>query len=510
MRNMIITLQKVIGVNMNKRLGVLIDLSRGKVWKIEQLKKYIKIMKEFRYTYVVLYMEDLIELKEYPEYGFLRGKYSTNELKELVKFCGEINIEIYPAVQLLGHMEHFLHWEAHPELIDTRQVINVTNSETYQFIECVVEQLSDIFNSDKINIGLDEAFDLGMGNVYRTHGTFNQKELFLNHLNKVNIICLEKGFSTVQMWSDMLFSIYTGQGEEGLYSQKFKEKVEQLDDNIELVYWNYWERDTKVYEQTIEMHKQFSKNIVLGLGIHTWGLSHYNLNQLDVTKAAVLAGEKCGINDVMFTMWGDDGSIYDIESTYIGLFESAKCYYPLETKQFEEITNIEYSEAEVISTIFDIGINPLKIVWNDPITNIYMKSQKSSYLKKVKEKAVARKIECGSDKSKVYNLYLDIVANEIEMFITKDNQLKEKLITELMKYYEELLYELELRWRKEAKLHGIEELQNRLSGKVYRFKFLKKNLNSSEIIEICNETCDIINAEVDSYNKIAKATKFRW
>ena len=66
-----------------KDLGYMVDCSRGAVPKVESLKRLITILKEFGYTYIMLYTEDVYEIDGEPYFGYMRGRYSKKEIKEI-------------------------------------------------------------------------------------------------------------------------------------------------------------------------------------------------------------------------------------------------------------------------------------------------------------------------------------------------------------------------------------------------------------------------------------------
>jgi hypothetical protein len=88
-----------------KRFGVMIDMSRNAVMKVSQVKNYIKIVKDFGYNMIMLYTEDTYEVENEPYFGYLRGKYTIAELKEIVAYCDELEMEIIPCIQTLAHLE---------------------------------------------------------------------------------------------------------------------------------------------------------------------------------------------------------------------------------------------------------------------------------------------------------------------------------------------------------------------------------------------------------------------
>lgn len=493
-----------------KEVGLMLDLSRGKVLKVEKVREMIQLAKQFGFTYINLYIEDLLTLEEYPQYGYMRGKYSDREIMKIVSFANEIGIDIFPAIQTLGHLEHFLRWEASSKMMDTPQVLNVNREESIKFLEVLIGKCKSLFGGKKINIGMDEAFDLGQGSIFRSGNLKSQKELYLEHLKVVSNICKTNGYEVIKIWSDMLFSTYSNSDGESLYNTNFKQQIEQLDPAIELIFWNYWTPDQEVYEKILDSHHEFSSNVSMALGIHTWGLPFYNLHQLDVTKAALTACENKGVKDVLFTMWGDDGSLYNLDSAKLGMYETMSHilnHNPC-AEEFNDITGLNYYEHVDVSKILSVGINPLLIIWNDPITNIYMKTIDDSKLIEYLNNINSLHIEEKTRSSKIYNLYLECMANDINVYLTKD--INTKLIMKAIDEINELENQLKLLWLEEAKINGLEELQLRFETKKYRLKFLLDNKDNVDIINIRNEKCDDIKWIKGTYNNISKATNYRW
>ena len=71
---------------MEPMMGVMIDCSRNAVMNVQTVKKYVKILKKMGYNTLMLYTEDTYEVNNQPYFGHLRGRYSKEELKELVEF----------------------------------------------------------------------------------------------------------------------------------------------------------------------------------------------------------------------------------------------------------------------------------------------------------------------------------------------------------------------------------------------------------------------------------------
>lgn len=94
------------------------------------------------------------------------GFYTQEEIKEIVKYAADRNIEIIPEIDMPGHSKAVI--ACYPEVgctnKDKTMSVNgevnnvwcVGNEKTYSMIEDIIAELVDIFPSDKIHLGGDE------------------------------------------------------------------------------------------------------------------------------------------------------------------------------------------------------------------------------------------------------------------------------------------------------------------------------------------------------------------
>lgn len=486
--------------------GLMLDLSRGKVLNVKTVKKLIRIANEFGYTYLNLYLEDLISLDEYPQFGYMRGKYSDEEIKEIVEYGSELGVEIYPAIQTLSHLEHFLKWEDSNNLKETTMTLNVKEEQTLKFIDCLVKKCKTLFKSTKINIGMDEAFDLGTGKIFREDKNISQKELYLEYLEKVLKICKNNGFTKIKMWSDMFFSIYTNEGEDNLYGDISNIDLKQINGDVELIFWNYWTKSIEEYENTLIQHKKFTSNVSIALGIHTWGQLSYKEDMLEATKCGLIAAKNQSLNDILFTMWGDDGSLYNLDTAIYGMYITS-CLMkgtPVNKNFFEDVTGIDFDVAAQFSTLDKIVENPIAILWNDPITNIYFNSLNKDEILSIQKNCEKQFINSNDSLAQLNNLLVNIFENETKLYLGENN------CSELSLQYQALLKIYETLWIDEAKYYGIEEMQKRFITKIYRLKYLADNYTDEELQKIRNDrTYENYNLRLN-YSSINSAIKTRW
>ena len=87
---------------MYRYFGVMLDCSRNAVLNLESAKKLIDSLQKMGYNALELYAEDMYEVKDEPYFGYLRGRYSGRELKELDAYAAARGVELIPCIQKIG------------------------------------------------------------------------------------------------------------------------------------------------------------------------------------------------------------------------------------------------------------------------------------------------------------------------------------------------------------------------------------------------------------------------
>lgn len=187
-----------------KDIGLMIDCSRNSVMNLQALKKLIPVLAKAGYTTLQLYTEDTYEVNDEPYFGYLRGRYSKQELKELDAFALSYRIELIPCIQTLAHLRAIFRWPEYQNINDTADILLVGEERTYKLLENIFDTLKECFSSRRVNIGMDEAHALGQGRYAQLHGCRERSEIMAEHLKRVNEIANSRGF-TCCMWSDMFF-----------------------------------------------------------------------------------------------------------------------------------------------------------------------------------------------------------------------------------------------------------------------------------------------------------------
>ena len=300
--------------NESKSLGVMIDVSRNGVIKVEELKSFALIVKEMGYNNIGLYMEDIYEITEEPYFGHLRGRYSKAELKEINDYMKSIGMVIVPYIQTLAHLKTLFQWSEYKDIKDINDILLVDEPKTYELIDKMFANLRDCFDTDKINIGMDEAFMVGLGKYSKTHGYPDDKVAVLyKHLKKVLIIAQKYGFKP-SMWSDLFWHLADKRDLDGY-----------IPEDVTLCHWDYWTDNENRCTENLKKHKRLTNNVSFACGLWTWcGYTPQNRRAQSYIKNAVSACYKNDIREMIATIWGDDGNECSIYAALPALFYCAE------------------------------------------------------------------------------------------------------------------------------------------------------------------------------------------
>ncbi len=369
-----------------KHLGIMLDVSRGMVMRIEHLKKWLRRLALAGYNQVQLYCEDIYELEEEPFFGAFRGAYSLEELQEIDAYADTLGIEMVGCIQTLAHLEQMLRHPPYQAMQDTTRVMMVGSPEVNALVEKMIAFWSSAFRSRNIHIGMDEAHGLGLGNYHRKNGCASGFDLMNAQLSMVSAVCAKYGMKPM-MWSDMYFRLTNEQNAYYDTESPFPAGLAgQIDANTNLVYWDYYHSDKETYVKMIRRHRDLGKEPIMGSGIWTWVRLWYDHNKTMLTATPCI--EACReekISELFFTMWGDDGGYCDYDSSLAGILRCGDLCWGAEDEnmtaaRFDAVCFADYAAQIAVSSIHALNIAPegkpayelyaQSILWDDPLLGI--------------------------------------------------------------------------------------------------------------------------------------------
>ncbi|WP_223592473.1 beta-N-acetylhexosaminidase [Neobacillus bataviensis] len=296
--------------------GVMLDASRNAVPTVADIEKLLQHMAVMGLDTLMLYTEDTYEVKEYPYFGYMRGRYTFEELKASDEYAGKLGIEMIPCIQTLGHLREALKWNYAAGVKDTDDILLVDEPKTYEFLESCLKAASKPFRSKRIHIGMDETFQLGLGKYLAKHGYENHIDLMNRHLQKVVSITDKLGLKPM-IWSDMYFPLFAENSPYKDENGSIREDILEGIPDVELVYWNYYRKEQEVYERDFQNHKLLGSTPIFAGGAWTWnGLAPNYGKAIVTTEAALAACKQEGIGEIFVTLWGDNGAETPFATAY--------------------------------------------------------------------------------------------------------------------------------------------------------------------------------------------------
>lgn len=487
---------------MKNTLGVMVDCSRNAVFTPKEAKEMMKLLARMGYKKFMLYTEDTYEVQNEPYFGYLRGRYTKQELKDLDAYATTLGIELIPCIQTLAHLGSIFRWDEYRPICDFHDILLADEQRTYTLIENMFSSLRECFSSENIHIGMDEANFVGLGKYRIKHGQTNRMELMLRHLHKVCDLAKKYGFRPT-MWNDMF--IHLAGNDEASY-EKAKEL---LPENVTLMYWDYYRTDTNVYLDKIRQNKKITSRISFAGGAWCWhGIVPCNDFSIRATKAALEACAKEGINDILMTMWGDDGheaSKYSVLPTLAWaacLSENPQVDEDVVKAKFNEWTGESYDDFMLLSLPNRIGNgaqhtiqNPSKyLIYNDPFLGMLDSTvsegdaEKYAVYARLIAQAAQRSAHYGYVFTSIFKL-CELLAVKADLGLRTRKAYKEndkKALKQLaetdfplcIKRLDDFYDAFACQWHKENKPHGFDVQDLRIGGLSRRLQSCENRLKA--------------------------------
>ncbi len=365
--------------------GTMLDCSRNSVLTVETIKEYIRIQASLGMNTLMLYTEDTYEVPEYPYFGAFRGRYTGEELDEMVEYAQLFGIEMIPCIQALAHLHNALRWEAMGDMQDTDDILMVGEPKVYAFVKACIQNVAKHFRTRRVHLGMDEAWSLGLGRYLHRNGFHPKREIMAEHLEKTAQICRELGLEPM-IWSDMYLRLCSKDNEyydiplDSDLSGAVKPPRE-----VGLVYWDYYHTDENFYRQYLRMHRQLSDKVIFAGGGWVWNGVTPNLKGAeDTTEAGMSACKAAGVREAVCTMWQDDGAETPMAAglSSIILFAehgfAQKVSLERRKEQFEFLTGESWEACRVLGEIDggapgrDFYDNPSKyLLYQDALLGLF-------------------------------------------------------------------------------------------------------------------------------------------
>jgi hypothetical protein len=310
------------------RRGVMLDVSRGRVPKLETLLELAEHLADFKINELQLYTEHTFAYRRYKSVWQSWGALTASEIRQLDTRCRQLGINLVPNQNSFGHLRYFLenpklkklaevsepYEDASREFVRRPATLAPNQPGTLPFLRGLYDELLPNFSSRFFNVGCDETWDLGRGQSRKLCESKGQGRVYLDFLKKIHREVSKRG-RTMMFWGDIILKypkLIPEMAKVGAPSTALTRTDANLK-HAELVLgapialnWGYeanhpFEREAR----------QFAKSKIpfyVCPGTSTWQtLIGRHDNALANLRAAAKAGRKHGAIGYLITDWGDGG-----------------------------------------------------------------------------------------------------------------------------------------------------------------------------------------------------------
>ena len=536
--------QEIAETPMFKTVGVMLDCCRNAVPKVDYLKEWLRRAALMGYNLAMLYTKDTYTLPNEDGFGYLRGSYTRDELREVDAYAEKLGIELVGCIQTLGHLEPVLKWGKYAAIRDTHAELLTTEKKSYQLIEKMLGFFGGALKSRRIHLGMDETYGLGRGRYMDINGYRRPFDIYVDHLNRVVAECERRGLKPM-IWSDMFFKM--GSKTTDCYDRDVftpKDVVERIPQQVELVYWNYYDEDVESYRKWISRHRSLGHEPIMASAVWTWPVFWYNHDKtVRTVRPCVEACAAERVDEIVFTMWGDDGGYCDWGSALAGAcYAAEKAFNPqtepdedMLARKFSALCNGDYQAHLIASELTRMtGATPVSaeyLLWDDPLLGIYRKDCETvfgtDFWKKQEKRygeIASRLRDCpegGAGNVRLAGALANLLALRIRASLTVDEALHQRekareakdLALTVADAVERFEANYRKQWYRRNKTYGYEVMQIRLAGQAARWKELSRRLQeladgvADTIPEVAERIAEPIGVETEcKYRFLATAS----
>ena len=287
--------------------GYHLDIARGGVPTVETFKRILRWLFLLKYNFFAIYFEDLFPWKKHPQIGRHRGRLTEEEVREIIDYGARLGIEVFPSLELAGHMERILSLPEYQRFSEWHRpdegCLDLSNTEARDFAYELLREAVELFPSKHVHIGGDETWALGRGRSLNKTWRFDGPRLYeLHHRNMVETV--RKAGREPILWGDMISGMYLS--EEGA---KWAEVLQsEIWKDVLVANWDYSPSPKEHFKEKIRTFKDRGIRQIACPGLSNWNKYYPNFQTaLENLRNFLGAARETDLPGFLVTAWGDDG-----------------------------------------------------------------------------------------------------------------------------------------------------------------------------------------------------------
>lgn len=274
-----------------KNRGLMLDLSRGKVYTLDYLKDLAGRLAKNRYNILQLYTEHSFAFSKHPDISEGTDPLTKSDILELSAHCRKLGIELQANLQSLGHMRRILTRPAYRHLAESPLFwsLNTTDPAGYDLLDDLYSELLPLFDSPWVNVCCDEPYDLGRGKS-STSGK-SRGQLYFDHLLKVHDLARRHG-KKIMLFGDVI--------------RHYPDLARQMPDDVLFLDWIY---DPKETYGTPALFQSAGRPYWVSPGTGNWNTLFPRLDgSIQNIVGLTLEGIRHACQGMLLTDWNDHGA----------------------------------------------------------------------------------------------------------------------------------------------------------------------------------------------------------
>jgi hexosaminidase len=297
------------------RRGVMLDISRGRVPKLETLLEVVDHLADFKINEFQLYVEHTFAYRRYGPVWQEWGAITAAEIRRLDKRCRELGIDLVPNQNSFGHLRQWLEYPPLHKLAEVAEPYEAPGGAflrrpstlapnapgTLPFLRGLFDELLPNFSSRFFNVGCDETWDLGRGRSKALCQRVGQGRVYLDFLKRIQRE-VSRRKRTMMFWGDIILH--------------HPHLIKELPADCVALNWGY--EAAHPFTREARLFGKSGVPFQVCPGTSTWmTLVGRHDNALANLRSAAAAGRAHGAGGYLITDWGDGGHPQPLAVSYL-------------------------------------------------------------------------------------------------------------------------------------------------------------------------------------------------
>ncbi len=300
--------------------GVLLDVSRDKVPKMETLYELVDLLAGWKINQLQLYTEHTFAYRGHEAVWRDASPLTADEIRQLDRYCRRRFVELVPNQNSFGHFHRWLKHAPYRKLAECPEGVEhpfsdqpepfslcPTDPASLALLEDLYDQLLPNFSSRLVNVGLDETFDVGLGRSREACQEKGKERVYLQFLRGIHQLLAARGYR-MQFWGDVVL--------------EHPDLIPELPGDAIALAWGY--EAEHPFEKEARAFADSELEFYVCPGTSSWNsLIGRTRNALLNLGRAAAAGQAAGAGGYLITDWGDHGHLQPLAVSFPGFLAGA-------------------------------------------------------------------------------------------------------------------------------------------------------------------------------------------